>query len=228
MSFFATAAISIGSGLILGSVSSSRQQRINRASELAGYRQEIVNSRNFLAMTQQNALLRSSIAGMNAEQILEIASINQSNIIKARDRNVELMKIQQKEEMRRFLNQEVELAGNIRSGFSTSGISVSSGSAKAVKLTEMNEAELDRKYQDDVTNRMIMGYFLTETEKASFIAREGQLSAEAAIANAEFQNQVLLNEANNRSQNAQENARDAGANGGGGGGQQQRNPARGR
>ena len=205
MGFWASAAIAIGTSVASGAVSSRRNRRISRASELAGYRQDLVNARGNFAMTEQNALLRSGIAGFNAEQILEIASINETNIIKARDRNVELMEIEKAENLRRFINQEVELAGNIRSGFSTTGISVSSGSAKAVKLTEMNEAEIDRRYQDDITRRQILGYFLTETERAAFIKREGQLAAEAAIANAEFENQVLLNQAQNQLSNASAN-----------------------
>jgi len=205
MAFWASLAVGVFSSVATSGISSRRNRKISRAAELAGNRQSMFNARGELAMTQDNNILRSNLAGFTADQILAIGAINSSNIRNARDRNVKLLNTQKTEDTRRHINEEVELVGNIRIGYSSSNISVGSGSAKAVKLAEMNEAALDRKYMDNLAEQQILGLWSTETERAKLVTMESEMAAEVARLNAEFANMVALAEAEQLLANATNN-----------------------
>lgn len=204
------AAISIVGGAIVGGISNSRSRRSNQSAQREADRRDLLNALENEALQGQNASIIRSVGGMNAAQILEVGQMNSDFIIAARDRNVDLMRIEQTEELRRHINDEVDSAGLIRVGYASSGISTSSGSALGVKLAEMREAEVDRLYQDDITNRRILGFFENETQRAEITLREAELGAAAAHANAEAEATVITNEARVAVNNARRNAAESG------------------
>lgn len=209
MSFWG-AAISLVGGAILGSRSNSRNRRSQRAAQQAGDRRSLSNALENQALTAQNASIIRGVAGLNAAGIIEVGAMNRDFILRSRDRNVDLMRIEQKESLRRHINEEVEAAGQVRIGFSSSGISASSGSALAVRLVEMTKGRVDREYQDMVTNKQILGFFETETERAAITYREAELGAAAALANAEAEATVATNEAQAAVNNARRNLAESG------------------
>ena len=205
MGFFTVAVSIIGSAAV-STFSNSRARKTSNMANAAGNRQAYQNALGNQQLAITNSGILGSIGGLNAEQILEVASMNYDFIISARDRNAELMGVERVENMRRHLNDEVDSAGLIRVGYAAGGISTNSGSALGVKISEMRKAEVDRDYMDMVSEKTINNFWLTETQRANMVLREGALGAEAALFNAEAEGAMLRAEAQTAVDNARRNA----------------------
>ena len=205
------AVIGIVGSAVLSSRANSRSRRVGNNAMREGDRVDYLNALENQKTAAENSSILRSIGGLNAEQIMEVGAMNYDFIIQARDRNAELMRLEQAEDLRRHINEEVDAAGLIRVGYGASGISTNSGSALAVRISEMRKAEVDREYMDMVANLSIENFWLTETQRADITMREAELGAEAALFNAEAEAAVLENEAAANVRNARRNAQESGA-----------------
>lgn len=212
MSFIATA-FTVATSVVLADRAADRQEAANEDAQRAGDLQSLDNALANQQLAIENSEILRSIGGLNAAQIREVGIMNRDFILDARDRNVRLMRIEQKEDLRRHINDEVDSAGLIRVGYAASNISTSSGSALGVKIAEMKKARVDREYMDMVANETIDNFFMTETQRAQIVDRESELAAEAALFNAEAEATILQAEAQVAVDNARRNAEESGATG---------------
>jgi hypothetical protein len=175
----------------------------NKAAGQAGYQQGLYNSQQSSYFGQLNAGAMMEAAHINAGMTMEIGNLNADYILRAGERNLKMYEIQSEEELRRHIRAEKMHAGSVRAAQSGTGIQVNTGSALHYLNDQIDEGLAQRSFmitrhtetkksiRMDFEDRAYVTRKSAELQAGAIMAN-GEIGAEMALAQSQYQSQQYL------------------------------------
>lgn len=209
-------AVGLGFSIFNGLRNSSK----SKAAGQAGYQQGLYNSQQAAYFGQLNADAMMEAAHINAGMATEIGELNAWYIERAGERNLKMYGIQSAEELRRHVRAEKMHAGSVRAAQSGTGIQVNTGTHLHYLNDQIDEGLAQRNFmitRHTETKKSIRMDFEDKayvTRKsaelqAGAIMANGEISAEMALAQADYQSQQYMMQGQSAMQAGQQGSSDA-------------------
>ena len=168
------------------------------ASASAGADQAMFNAQQASYFGQLNADAMMEAAGINAAMVTGIAELNAGYIERAGERNLAMYQIQSEEEKRRHIRAEKMHAGHVRAAQSGTGIQVNTGSNLRYLNDQIDEGLAQRHFMlvrhAETKKSIRMDFedkaYVTRASaalQADAIMANGAISADMALAEAQYQ-----------------------------------------
>lgn len=191
MSVAVTAAWTAVGATLHGAYESSSQQR---DAANASRRISSENAADLLDTAIRNNVIQGDVANYNAAVSQEVGYANAAAVERNAQRVAGLMVFEYQEELRRHIRGEKQLAGSIRSQFSSSGFQTNQGTPLLYLHNELDEAERERDFVEQRGTLTVFNYLTQEQERADLMRFSADVNAEAILFNAAAESEIYLNE----------------------------------